>query len=151
MKSFNRQQGFTLMELVIAVTIVGLLTAIALPSYLSSVVKGSRDSVQTELMQLAALQEKIYLNSNAYATSASTSSGNVITNGYNGTPTGGLGWSQNSKDNKYAFSCLPANCTASTYTLVATPIPGKGQQNDGTLSIDQMGNRLWTGGSAATW
>ena len=51
-----KSNGFTLVELLIAVAIVGILTAIALPSYNSSVVKGSRASVQTELMQIAAIE-----------------------------------------------------------------------------------------------
>lgn len=144
MKTQNRPYGFTLIELLVVVAIIGILTAIALPSYMSSVIKGSRNSVQTELMQMAALQEKIYLNSNSYTTASP-----AITTGYNGQNTGGLGWSANSKDGKYAFAC--AACTASTYTLTATPVAGTSQANDGTLSIDQMGNKVWAGGSAATW
>ena len=54
-----KNTGFTLIELLIAVAIVGILTAIALPSYNSSIVKGSRASVQTDLMQAAAIEEKI--------------------------------------------------------------------------------------------
>ena len=140
----NTTQGFTLIELLIAVAIVGILTAIALPSYNSSVVKGSRASVQTELMQAAAIEEKIYLNSNSYSVST-----NIIIDAYTGQSTGGVGWNATSKDGKYSFSCV--GCTASTYTLTATPVNGKPQENDGTLSIDQTGNKVWTGGSAATW
>lgn len=144
MKIMHRQRGFTLIELLIVVAIIGILTAIALPSYMSSVIRGSRNSVQTELMQMAALQEKIYLNSNSYTTASP-----VITTAYNGQATGGLGSSGNSKDGKYSFACAP--CTSSTYTLTATPVAGTSQANDGTLSIDQMGNKVWAGGSAATW
>lgn len=142
MKRMKRQHGFSLIELMIVVIIIGLLTAVALPSYQNSVIRGSRNSVQTELMQMAALQEKIYLNSNRYSTAG-------VTTAYNGQAAGGLGWSAYSKDGKYTFSCNP--CTASTFTLIATPVAGKGQASDGTLSIDQMGNKVWTGGSAATW
>lgn len=141
-----KNNGFTLIELLIAIVIVGILTAIALPSYNSSIVKSSRAAVQTELMQMAAIEEKIYLNSNSYSVSA-----NIITDAYTGQSTGGLGWSATSKDGKYTFSCPAASCTASTYTLTATPVNGKPQQNDGTLSIDQTGNKVWTNGSAATW
>lgn len=144
MKTMNSQNGFTLIELLVTVAIIGILTAIALPSYMSSVIKGSRNSVQTELMQMAALEEKIYLNSNSYSTASP-----VITTAYNGQNTGGLGWSANSKDGRYTFSCVA--CTANTYTLTATPVATTSQASDGTLSIDQMGNKVWTGGSAATW
>lgn len=129
------------MELVIAVAIIGILTSIALPSYNSSVVRASREAVKTELLQMAALQEKIYLNSNAYSTS--------LTSAYSGQAAGGLGWSANSKDKKYTFSCT---CTATTYTILATPVVGRGQANanDGTVQIDQIGNRLWNKTTPAT-
>ena len=65
--SFRRKKGFTLIELVVAVAIIGILTAIAFPSYRNYVIRSSRSAAQTELLQLANLQEKIYLNSNGYA------------------------------------------------------------------------------------
>lgn len=136
------QQGFTLIELLIVVTIIGILAAIAIPSYNSSVIKGSRAAAQTDLMQMAALQEKIYLNSNSYSTTA-----NIITDAYDGKATGGLGWSAKSKDGKYTYRCQ--NCTSSVYTIEATP--SGVQAGDGTLSINSTGQRLWTGGSSATW
>ena len=142
MNSIKNECGFSLLELLAAVVIVGILAAVAIPSYMSSVTKGSRASVQTELLQLAALQEKIYLNSNSYSTAA-------ITDSYNGQSSGGLGWTATSRDDKYTFSC--SACTANTYTLTATPVAGKSQAADGSLSIDQTGNKLWTGGSAANW
>ena len=147
MKRINRQNGFTLLELVIAVAIIGILTTIAIPSYNSSVIKGSRDSVQTELLQMAALEEKIYLNANSYALAGG---GNPITTAYNGNAGGGLGWSASSKDRKYTFSCNP--CTnANAFKLIATPVPTMGQAKDGILSIDQTGFKQWVGGTAATW
>jgi prepilin-type N-terminal cleavage/methylation domain-containing protein len=55
--------GFTLIELLIVLLIVGLLSSIAWPSYRQHVARGARLAVQGELLQLATLQEKIYLNS----------------------------------------------------------------------------------------
>ncbi|MGB8518051.1 MAG: type IV pilin protein [Gallionella sp.] len=146
MRNVNKQQGFTLMELVIAVAIIGILTTIALPSYLSSVVRSSREEAQTEILQLASIQEKIFLNSNSYSTAT-----NIIAATYDGTATGGLGWSSGvSKDKKYTYSCNA--CTANSYTILATPTPGLGQAaaNDGTLSVDQTGVRLWVKNGATT-
>ena len=77
----NRQQyGFTLVELMIVVVIIGILTAIAIPGYSSYRVKSARAAAQTELLQLASLQEKIYLNANAYSPN--------ITTAYDGNATG---------------------------------------------------------------
>ncbi len=147
MKLFNKQKAFTLIELLVALVIIGILSAIAIPNYLNYIVRGSRSAVQTELVQMAALQEKIYLNDSSYAIGSATS---IITTNYNGKSDGGLGIiSGLSKDSKYIFTCV--SCTASAYTLTATPDPTKSQQNDGSLSIDQTGYKVWTGGSAATW
>ena len=138
-------RGFTLIELVIVVAIAGILAVVALPSYNRYVVKASRQAAQTDLLQMAALQEKIYLNSSSYSITA-----NIITDAYTGLAAGGLGWPAQSKDGKYNYTCLAASCVASSFTLTATPVPGTTQANDGTLSINSVGQRLWTGASP-TW
>lgn len=141
-------RGFTLTELLIVVAIVGILAVVALPSYRAYVVRASRQAAQTDLLQMAALQEKIYLNSSNYSTTA-----NIITDAYTGLTAGGLGWPGQSKDRKYNYACLPANCVANSFVITATPaaVAGNTQANDGTLSINSVGQRLWTGGSSLTW
>ncbi|MDD4911718.1 MAG: type IV pilin protein [Sideroxydans sp.] len=134
MKS-HRINGFSLIELLVAMVIVGILAAIAIPSYNSSTIRGSRAAAQTELLDLASIQEKIYLNSNAYTTS--------VTADYNGMSTGGLGrTSGQTKDQKYN---LAISGTAQTYTLTATPVANKTQANDGFLSISENGKKVWDG------
>lgn len=130
---FHRVKGFSLIELMIVVVIVGILAAIVVPSYRSSMIKGSRTAAQTELMQLATLQEKIYLNSSAYAC-------NAITTAYNGSSTGGLG-TGTSKDGKYTFAL--SACATNTYTITAVPVAGSNQVGNGCLAIQENGNRQW--------
>jgi len=135
------QNGFTLIELMVTVVIVGILAAVAIPSYSSYVVRASRSAAQTQLLALAALQEKIYLNSNSYAYS--------VTNAYNGTSgaNNGLGkTSGTTDDGKYTIS-LDITAASQTYTLTAAPVVGSAQAGDGNLSIDQSGRKLW--GTAA--
>lgn len=139
----KRSGGFTLVELMITVTIVAILAAIAYPSYSSYVIRASREAVKSELLQLAAQQEKIYLNSSAYAISATTA--------YNGTSSGGLGRTSGlSADSKYTFSITPQTAGTQTYTLTATPVTPSSQAGDGNISIDSAGTRSGTG-CCTTW
>jgi type IV pilus assembly protein PilE len=63
-------RGFTLIELMIAVAIVGILAAIAYPSYLGSVRKAHRSDAKTALLDLAQREERYMSTSNAYTTDA---------------------------------------------------------------------------------
>jgi type IV pilus assembly protein PilE len=135
----HRSAGFTLIELMIVVVIAGVLAAIAIPSYTQYIIRASRSAAQAELLDLASLQEKIYLNSSSYAFS--------VTNAYNGTSAAGSGLGRTSgqtKDGKYDLA-LDIAAASQTFTLTATPVAGKSQVGDGNLSIDQTGKRAWAG------
>ena len=58
--------GFTLIDLIVAVAIVGLLVAIALPSYTAFVQKARRSDATSALVQLAIAQEKHRSNNPQY-------------------------------------------------------------------------------------
>ncbi len=63
----TRQRGFTLIELTITVAIVGILAAVAYPSYVSSIQKGKRAEGRTALMELMQQQERFMTQRNTYA------------------------------------------------------------------------------------
>lgn len=67
MKTQTKSAGFTLMELMITVAIIGILAAVAIPSYQRYVLRANRVDASTEIMRLAAAQEKYYLQNNTYA------------------------------------------------------------------------------------
>ena len=62
MKTIRLQDGFTLIELIVAVLIVSILAAVAYPSYRDYVVRGKRAEGKTALLKAAQLQERNYLN-----------------------------------------------------------------------------------------
>ncbi len=62
--------GVTMLELMIVVAIIGLLSAIAVPSYRQYSVRAHRVDAQMQLIKIAAAQEKFYLANNTYCPDA---------------------------------------------------------------------------------
>lgn len=69
-RSRPRAHGFTLVEVMIVVAIIGILASIALPSYTQYVVQARRTEAQAFLMELAQRQERWRVNHAEYATTA---------------------------------------------------------------------------------
>jgi len=65
----QKQRGFTLMELLIAMVIAAILAAIAIPSYSSYIQKSRRSDAKTALLDMAALEERYFSTSNVYTNS----------------------------------------------------------------------------------
>ncbi len=129
-------RGMSLIELMIVVTIIGILAAIAIPQYSNYVKRSSREAVQSELLQLASTQEKIFLNANAYTAGINTA--------YTGNATGGLGKTRNgalsnlSEDGRYTFTVA---VTGPSFALTGTPVAGGLMAGDGTITLDAAGTR----------
>lgn len=127
--------GFTLMELMIAVAIVGILTAIALPNYRQYVVRNNRAAVQAEMLQIASALER-------YKTMQLTYSGATILMLYGGIVYPKTGTAL------YTLGLSPsANLTSTTltttWTISATPNSSSIQKGDGVLKLDNLGRRCW--------
>lgn len=65
----KKNKGFTLIEVMIVVAIIGILAAIAYPSYDEYVKRGNRAEGQAFLNEVAARQERYFSQNNAYVTS----------------------------------------------------------------------------------
>lgn len=64
----NKIKGFSLIELMIAVAIMGILAAVIYPTYTDFVAKGGRADGLAAVMRVANLQEQFYLDNRQYAT-----------------------------------------------------------------------------------
>ena len=133
-------KGFTLIELMIVVVIIGILAAIAYPSYTQYLIKTNRVDAQTEMVKVAALLQKYRVLNSTYLKADGTS-----------LTLDDLGVSSNYPDSvKPMYSLTLSNVSAGTWTLTATPKANTIQTGNGSIIINHLGERCWTKGSSCT-
>lgn len=127
-------RGFTLVELLVVVAIVGILAAIAVPQYGDYVLRGKIAEAAATLSQHRVKMEQFFQDNRTYA-AACTTAGSIAA-----TPTGRY----------FVYSCeLPAIPTATTYTLTATGIAAQG--TGGFVFTLNQANARATTGAPAGW
>lgn len=128
-----RSAGFTLIEMLIAVAIAGILASLAYASYSSSVQKSNRTDAKDALLQAASRQERFFLRSNNYSSDITDVGDVASTEGY-------YTMAVDATDETLNGSCDDGAC----YTISATannPGPQAGDTQCAVFRIDNLGRR----------
>ena len=140
----RRAAGFTLIELMITVAIIGILAAVAYPSYMGQIRRSNRSAAQQFMSDVASREQQILLDLRRYVAVGATAD---FPNAPTGSPPGiGLTPPATASAN-YTFAVAAPALTASaplpTFTITATAT-GK-QAVDGNLTLDSAGVKTPTG------
>ena len=122
----KKNRGFTLIELMIVVAIVGILVSIAYPSYSAQVRKSRRADAQAALMDIAARQQQMLLDTRSYAATVAalniTLPASVVQN--------------------YTVTVAVGTTVVPMFTVTATPSGSQVNDTCAAMSLDQSGTKL---------
>ena len=140
MQTPQKIKGFTLIELMIVVAIVGIIMAFAIPSYLEQIRRGNRTDARAQLLKASQYMQRYYASNDRYDQDRA---------GVAFSFPGGLSKSPETGDQKYTIT---ATATLTAYTVTAVPFATGSMFNDvcGTLGLDHTGLKSFTGASPAT-
>ena len=134
----NPSQGLTLIELMVAMLIVAVLAAIAAPGSRQFVLRTNRVEAKSALLNVAAAQERFYLQNNAYAGPS----------GLEAAPPDGLGIAGTTEHGHYSIAIVAGD--AAVFSATATARGGQAQDmRCASFAIDQSGAKTAT--SAECW
>lgn len=121
-KYVQPMMGFTLVELLIAIVIIGIIASLSYPTYTEYLQQARRADAQSNMVEYAALAERIFTINNDYRTATVAAAGLA-----------------NQTDYNYTVVFTPINAVATAFTLTAIPIGAQVGDRCQTLTINQLG------------
>jgi len=132
----GRESGFTLLELMIVMLIVGILASIAYPNYISYVQSSRRTYAKTALMDIASQLERCYADYGAYF---SINDNNGASCSMTDPGAGSVDLTDRAKTGGYYRITGSSDDRVSRYTLRAEPIGSQAGDACGIFMLDQIG------------
>ncbi|MEW5789720.1 MAG: type IV pilin protein [Pseudomonadota bacterium] len=134
----HKQSGVTLIEVMIAVIIVGILSAVAVPNFMAYLAQAARAEARGILMENAQFLERNYSVANRFDEDASGAATD-------------LPFDQSPKEGTAKYNISTSVLTATTYTLQAVPTGSMAGDECGTLTLNHLGDRGSAGTLAECW
>lgn len=131
----KKLEGFTLIEVIIVVGIIGFLSALAYPSYINYLYKGSRAEAMTSLLDIASRQEQFFADNHRYTSAL-----------------GDLGVSDKSDSGLFTLT-LTSDGTAFSVTASPLDYPATKDPECTSFKIDDLGQKTssGSGGDVTCW
>jgi len=129
----KHERGFTLVEVMIVVAIIGIISAIAIPQYKQYVMRGNRSAAESFMMDVASREKQYLLDARAYIAGDNSGSASVLS-----------GLTMTIPKEVYTNYTIAVSAPVSappSFTITATPIAGRPQASDGTLTLDDSGTK----------
>jgi type IV pilus assembly protein PilE len=148
-------RGFSLIELMITVAIIGILATVAYPAYTGSVLKGRRAEARAALAELLLQQERYLTQSGSYMTFSAGATGANGTTRAGGSVAIPFKTTSGNNSGTAAYDLAAAACTAASGAMALnecvqlTAVPRKADPAAGTLSLRSTGAKGCTGTDAS--
>lgn len=151
----RRLRGFSILELLVVLVIVGILAAIALPSYRDSTLRTRRTVAKTVLANVAAREESWFTDRKSYTSSFGADGLGLVTGNSvssfsvdaNGVPS----VSASAALYSISLSTTSAGGIVTAYTLIAAPQNAQLKDTCGSLALTQDGSKTASSGRSDCW